>query len=225
MPGPVIHIGVALVALLLYFDDRHRKYVLLLLPFAVLPDLDHFAPFYAGRDILHNVFLLVLPLAVALYGLKIKNNVLYSVALMAGFLLFSHLVLDFFNGGEALFYPLRTTWYGFTNTWEVAHSAVALIPEPLRGVPGLRWFRHAAGRSPCCRSPSGAAEGRAKRGVRRYAHLCCLSRNSLRRKAASIQHRCSCKCGADLSLIFLRRLAIVARVDRMPAVKRNDAKR
>jgi hypothetical protein len=140
MPGPVIHIGVALVALLLYFDDRHRKYVLLLLPFAVLPDLDHFAPFYAGRDILHNVFLLVPPLAVALYGLKIKNNVLYSVGLMAGFLLFSHLVLDFFNGGEALFYPLRTTWYGFTNTWEVAHSAVALIPEPLRGMPGFGGF-------------------------------------------------------------------------------------
>jgi hypothetical protein len=134
MPGPVIHIGVALVALLVYFDGRHRKYVLLLLPFAVLPDLDHFAPFYAGRDILHNVFLLVPPLAIALYGLKTKNSVLYSVALMAGFLLFSHLVLDFFNGGEALFYPLRTTWYGFTNTWEVAHSAVALIPEPLRGV-------------------------------------------------------------------------------------------
>jgi hypothetical protein len=52
--------------------------------------------------------------------------------LMAGFLLFSHLLLDFFNGGEALFYPLRTTWYGFTNTFNVAHGAVALIPEPLR---------------------------------------------------------------------------------------------
>ncbi|MFZ0011534.1 MAG: metal-dependent hydrolase [Halobacteriota archaeon] len=134
MPGPVIHIGVALVALLVYFDDRHRKYVLLLLPFAMLPDLDHFAPFYAGRDILHNVFLLVPPLAIALYGVKTKNNLLYSVALMAGFLLFSHLVLDFFNGGEALFYPLRTPWYGFTNTWQVAHGAVALLPEPLRGV-------------------------------------------------------------------------------------------
>jgi hypothetical protein len=132
MPGPVIHVGVALVALLLYFDDRNRKYVLLLLPFAVLPDLDHFAPFYAPREMLHNVFLLVPPLAIALYGLKTKNSVLYSIALMAGFLLFSHLVLDFFNGGIALIYPLRTTWYGFTNTLNVAHSAVALIPKPLR---------------------------------------------------------------------------------------------
>jgi hypothetical protein len=160
MPGPVIHIGVALVALLLYFDDRHRKYVLLLLPFAVLPDLDHFAPFYAGRDILHNVFLLVLPLAVALYGLKIKNNVLYSVALMAGFLLFSHLVLDFFNGGEALFYPLRTTWYGFTNTWQVAHSAVALLPEPLRSVPGFGSFA-----TPDAAHPSVALLPKPLRGV------------------------------------------------------------
>jgi LexA-binding, inner membrane-associated putative hydrolase len=133
MPGPVIHVGVALVALLLYFDDRNRKYVLLLLPFAVLPDLDHFAPFYAGRDIFHNVFLLVPPLAIALYGLRTKNNVLYSVALMAGFLLFSHLMLDFFDGGEALFYPLRTAWYGFANAPVEAHSSVVLIPKPLRG--------------------------------------------------------------------------------------------
>jgi hypothetical protein len=132
MPGPVIHIGVALVALLLYFDDHHWKYVLLLLPFAMLPDLDHFAPFYAGRELFHNVFLLVPTLTIALYGLKTKNSVVYTVALMAGFLLFSHLVLDFFNGGEALFYPLRTAWYGFANTPQVADGAVALIPEPLR---------------------------------------------------------------------------------------------
>jgi len=131
MPGPVIHVGVVLVALLLYFDDRNRKYVLLLLPFAVLPDLDHFIPFYS-REMLHNVFLLVPPFAVALYGLKTKNNVLYSIALMAGFVLFSHLVLDFFNGGEALLYPLRTTWYGFRNMESVANGAAALIPEPLR---------------------------------------------------------------------------------------------
>jgi LexA-binding, inner membrane-associated putative hydrolase len=132
MPGPVMHVGVALVALLLYFDDRNRKYVLLLLPFAVLPDLDHFAPLYASREMFHNVFLLLPPLAIALYGGKTKNKVLYSIALMAGFLMFSHLVLDFFNGGEAVFYPLRTTWYGFTNTLHEAHGALALIPEPLR---------------------------------------------------------------------------------------------
>jgi hypothetical protein len=83
------------------------------------------------------VFLLVLPLAIALYGLKTKNNVVYTVGLMACFLLFSHLVLDFFNGGEAVFYPLQTAWYGFANTPRIAYSATVLIPEPLRGVPGV----------------------------------------------------------------------------------------
>jgi hypothetical protein len=133
MPAPVIHIVIALAALLLYFDDRHRKYVLLLLPLAVLPDLDHFAPFYAPREMFHNVFLLVLPLIIALYGLKIKNKVLYDVALMAGFCLFSHIVLDFFNGGVALIYPLQTAWYGFANLPVLAHSSVFSIPKPLRG--------------------------------------------------------------------------------------------
>jgi hypothetical protein len=102
-----------------------------LLPLAVLPDLDHFVP-HAPREAFHNLLLLVPPLAIALYGLKIKNKVLYSVALMAGFCLFSHLVLDFFNGGVALFYPLQTAWYGFANAPVEAHSSVVLIPKPLR---------------------------------------------------------------------------------------------
>ncbi|MFZ0011379.1 MAG: metal-dependent hydrolase [Halobacteriota archaeon] len=114
VPGPLIHLGVCLVALLLYFDDRHRKYVLLLLPFAVLPDLDHLAPFYAPRLYFHNVFILVLPLAIALYALATKRGLLFDVGLMAGFCLLSHLVLDFFVGGTmALFYPLTTARYGF----------------------------------------------------------------------------------------------------------------
>jgi hypothetical protein len=102
-----------LVALLLYFDDRHRKYVLLLLPFAVLPDLDHFAPFYAPRLYFHNVFILVPPTVIALYALATKRGLLFDVGLMAGFCLLSHLVLDFFLGTMALFYPLITTRYGF----------------------------------------------------------------------------------------------------------------
>lgn len=132
MPLPIVHLVVALVALLLYFDDRHRSYMLLLLPLALLPDLDHFAPFYAPRETFHNALLLVPPLAIALYGLKTKSQIVYSVALMAGFCLFSHFVLDFFNGGVALLYPLKTTWYGFANTPELAHSAVFSIPKPLR---------------------------------------------------------------------------------------------
>jgi hypothetical protein len=83
------------------------------------------------------VFLLVLPLVIALYGLKLKNKVMYSVGLMAGFCLFSHLVLDGFNGGEALFYPLQTVRYGVTNSPYLAQGAVILVPTSFaRHVPG-----------------------------------------------------------------------------------------
>ena len=114
MPGPVIHLSVALVALLLYFDKRDHRYVLILLPLAVLPDLDHFAPFYAPRLYFHSVFILVSPLAIALYGWASKRELAFDVGLMAGFCLLSHVVLDFFvDSGEALFYPLSTAKFGF----------------------------------------------------------------------------------------------------------------
>ncbi|MEI7826937.1 MAG: hypothetical protein WCI87_03980 [Euryarchaeota archaeon] len=131
MSDPVIHIGVALVALLLYFDDRHRVWALLLLPFAVLPDLDHFVPFYAPRIYFHNVFMLVPPLVVALCGLATKRTLVRDVGLMASFCLFVPLVLDFITGGEALFYPLKRTEYAFVSSPTLSREAVALLPKSL----------------------------------------------------------------------------------------------
>ena len=131
MSSPLIHIGVALVALLLYFDDRHRIWALLLLPFAVLPDLDHFVPFYAPRIYFHNIFILVPPLAVALYGLATKRTLLRDVGLMASFCLFAHLVLDFFTGGEALLYPLTRAEYAMVRTPTLSREAFVLLPKSL----------------------------------------------------------------------------------------------
>ncbi|MGZ4931878.1 MAG: metal-dependent hydrolase [Halobacteriota archaeon] len=132
MPGPAVHIGVALIALLLYFDDRYRMYALFLLPLAVLPDLDHYVPFYAPRIIFHNVFLLVPPLAVALYGLATKRILLFGVGLMAGFCLFSHLLLDLFTGdGEALFFPLTMKEYTLVDRASVLNGALPLLPKSL----------------------------------------------------------------------------------------------
>jgi hypothetical protein len=133
MPGPIIHVGVALLALLLFFDERYRKYAFFLLPLIVLPDLDHFVP-DAPRIVFHNVFMLALPLAIAFYGLRTRNTLLYSVALIASFYVFSHLLLDFFDGGEALFYPLTTTWYGVADAHVWAHSSVVVIPKSLRAL-------------------------------------------------------------------------------------------
>ncbi len=131
MPGPAIHIGVALVALLLYFDDRHRVYALLLLPLAVLPDLDHYTPFYAPRLLFHNVFMLVPPLAIALCGLATKRRLLFDVGLMASFCLFSHLLLDFVQGSEALFFPLKATEYGLVHRETLAREAILILPKSL----------------------------------------------------------------------------------------------
>ncbi|MGZ4907538.1 MAG: hypothetical protein ACXV5F_02630 [Halobacteriota archaeon] len=124
MPGPFIHLGVGLVALLLYFDDRHRTYALLLLPFAVLPDLDHYAPFYAPRLYFHNFFILIPSLAVVLYGWATKRRMMFDVGLMASFGVLSHLVLDFFAGSEALFYPLMVARYGFLGRPEVVYEVL-----------------------------------------------------------------------------------------------------
>ena len=132
MPGPLIHLGVALIAVLLYFSDRYRMYALLLLPFAVLPDLDHYTPFYAPRELFHNVFLLVPPLAVALFGLATKRTLLRDVGLMAGFLLFSHLLLDQFVGDqEALLFPLTMKQYALVHRVTSSHAALALLPKSL----------------------------------------------------------------------------------------------
>jgi hypothetical protein len=133
MSSPVIHIGVGLIALLLYFDDHHRVWALLLLPFAVLPDLDHFhiAGLYDPRIYLHNVFMLLPPLIVGLYGLATKRTLVRDVGLMASFLLWTHLMLDYFTGGLALLYPLKTTLYAFSGSTTLAEDAVVLLPKTL----------------------------------------------------------------------------------------------
>lgn len=142
MSSPVIHILVGLVALLLYFDDRHRMWALLLLPFAVLPDLDHFhiAFLYDPRVYFHNVFMLVPPLVVGLYGLATKRTLVRDVGFAASFLLWTHLMLDFFTGnGEALLYPLRTTMYDFPGSTALSEDAIVLLPKTL-----LPWVSYEA---------------------------------------------------------------------------------
>jgi hypothetical protein len=142
MSSPVIHILVGLVALLLYFDDRHRMWALLLLPFAVLPDLDHFhiAFLYDPRVYFHNVFMLVPLLIVGLYGLATKRTLVRDIGLIASFLLCTHFILDFFTGnGLALLYPLTTTKYGFPGSAALSEDAVVLLPKTL-----LPWVSYEA---------------------------------------------------------------------------------
>ena len=108
-----------------FADKKYRNYVLLLFPLAVLPDLDHFLPPY-HRLLLHNVFILVPTIGLALYArFRAKNDVLYNVALIATCFLLSHLLLDLFTGaGVPLSYPLSAATFGFTYELLIAHGSV-----------------------------------------------------------------------------------------------------
>jgi hypothetical protein len=130
MPDPLIHITVAVLAVWLFYDKKYRHYALLLFPLAVLPDIDHFIP-NEHRILLHNLFIILPVLAIALYArLKAKNVVLYNIALIASFFLLSHVVLDFFtDAGVPLFYPLIAAKYAFTDQLLLTHGSLALVPE------------------------------------------------------------------------------------------------
>jgi membrane-bound metal-dependent hydrolase YbcI (DUF457 family) len=131
MPDPFVHIIVAVSLLWLFCDKKYRNYVLLLFPLAVFPDLDHFLPPF-HRLLLHNIFILVPTLGLALYArFRAKNDVLYDVALIASCFLLSHLLLDLFTGaGVPLSYPFIGTTFGFTYELIIAHGSVVLLPEP-----------------------------------------------------------------------------------------------
>jgi hypothetical protein len=75
-----------------------HKYILLLLPFAVFPDIDTLATEH--RALLHNIFI---PLALALIGISVKK--MRSIFFIATFYFSSHIILDLFGGGIVLFFP------------------------------------------------------------------------------------------------------------------------
>lgn len=98
MPNWAIHILVSLLALLIVGRKEDQKYILLLLPFAVLSDIDTFATEH--RALLHNVFI---PLVLALMGISlIKMRTKFFIT---AFYFASHIILDLFGGGVVLFYP------------------------------------------------------------------------------------------------------------------------
>jgi hypothetical protein len=81
--------------------------------------------------------MLLPPLAVGLYGLATKRTLLRDVGLMASFLLWTHLMLDYFTGGLALLYPLRTTKFAFVRFPALSEDVVVLLPKTL-----LPWINY-----------------------------------------------------------------------------------
>ncbi len=98
MPDWPIHLIVPLLALLIVCKKEDKKYILLLLPLSVVPDLDTLVTQH--RALLHNIFI---PLIMLLAGLIIREK--RTVFISASVYLLSHIILDMFGGGVVLFYP------------------------------------------------------------------------------------------------------------------------
>lgn len=99
MPNWAIHLIVPLLALLIVGRKEDQKYILLLLPLAVIPDFDTFATQH--RALLHNIFI---PFILLLFGWMIKEK--RTIFIIAAVYIASHVFLDLFAGGVVLFYPL-----------------------------------------------------------------------------------------------------------------------
>ncbi len=98
MPDWPIHIIVPLLALLIVGRKEDKKYILLLLPLAIVPDFDSFVDQH--RALLHNIFL---PMLLLLFGMIIKQK--RAIFIIAAVYLASHVFMDMFGGGVVLFYP------------------------------------------------------------------------------------------------------------------------
>lgn len=95
------HVFIPLVILLIFSEKLrlNQRNIITLSFFGILPDADAFV--FIHRAFLHNIFiLLIIPLVIFVFIKDIK------ICGIISFYLMSHLVLDIFNGGIFLFYPL-----------------------------------------------------------------------------------------------------------------------
>lgn len=91
MPDWPVHLIVPLLALIIAGKKEHKKYILMLSPLAIIPDLDTFANLH--RALLHNIFI---PLLLILFGLLIEKW--KAVFFIASVYFASHVILDVFGG-------------------------------------------------------------------------------------------------------------------------------
>lgn len=97
------HVFIPLVILLIFSEKlgTDPKKAVALVFFAVLPDAD--AIILPHRAVFHNIFILVIPLLLFIL-IRNRRDILGIICLF----LASHLILDMFNGGISLLYPLSS---------------------------------------------------------------------------------------------------------------------
>jgi membrane-bound metal-dependent hydrolase YbcI (DUF457 family) len=119
MPNWAIHLIVPLLALLIVSRKEDWKYILLLLPVAVIPDMDSIVTQH--RMILHNIFI---PVILLLLGWRLQKY--RTVFVISAVYFASHVFLDMFGGGVVLFYPFYDRM-SFVNASLVLEQPVKLI--------------------------------------------------------------------------------------------------
>ncbi|MFO8109182.1 MAG: metal-dependent hydrolase [Thermoplasmata archaeon] len=103
------HITIPLLVLLALKIDTRKAVIML--PLAVIPDLDLF--FRGHRLLFHNLFaILFVPIILTLFIWKYKPEY-GNYAWIGVFYLTAHLILDL-SEGTALFYPITTDFYQIT---------------------------------------------------------------------------------------------------------------
>lgn len=101
------HIFIPL-AILFIFSGKlklDQKKILILSFFGILPDAD--AYIFIHRASFHNIFILIIPILIFII---IKNK---EISGIIAFYLMSHIILDIFNGGVYLLYPLYDNVFFF----------------------------------------------------------------------------------------------------------------
>lgn len=105
MADIIIHLIVPLLILLLICDKDKHIYIYSLLPLALFADID---VIYEHRAMLHNLFI-PFALFILSYIVSEKKKIIF---LFSAIYLFSHTILDIFNGGVKIFYPFYDKMFG-----------------------------------------------------------------------------------------------------------------
>lgn len=104
-----------------------RKKALMLAPIAIIPDLDMLLN--AHRVYLHTI-LIPLAISIPLLYYRKKGNQHGQILLPASLYYLSHLLLDFFNGPVALFWPLTNIGYGLKTGITVNQKSLIPTTQP-----------------------------------------------------------------------------------------------
>lgn len=106
MPDWAVHSIIPLFALLIVTRQENIRYVIYLLPLAVISDLDHV--FFMHRALLHNLFIPLIFLGAAMIH---QSPHLRFMLITGAVYTASHMILDMFGGGVGLLYPFTSTMF------------------------------------------------------------------------------------------------------------------